>query len=147
MGSILLLSRVSRSYKEAQLYFFPVFILGLVPALAAMLPIPLRSAVVVVPIANLSVAVKEVLIGTFDWPMIVLAWVVTAGAASWISRVGVRVLSSERLITVSETDAVQFMGARLCLSGMFCAGLPSSGLCFSWSATTPKRRSSRPVVD
>jgi sodium transport system permease protein len=107
---LLLVSGLSRSYKEAQLYFFPVFILGLVPALAAMLPIPLRSAVVAVPIANLSVAVKEVLIGTFDWPMIALAWVVTAGAAAWISRVGVRVLSSERLITVSETDAVQFTG-------------------------------------
>jgi sodium transport system permease protein len=107
---LLLVSGLSRSYKEAQLYFFPVFILGLVPALAAMLPIPLRSAIAAVPIANLSVAVKEVLIGTFDWPMIVLSWVITAGAASWISRVGVRVLSSERMITASETDAVQFAG-------------------------------------
>ena len=108
---LLLVSGLSRSYKEAQLYFFPVFILGLVPALAALLPgsrcVP---RLLVVPIANLSVAVKEVLIGTFDWPMIVLAWVVTAGAAAWISRLGVRVLSSERMITASETDAVQFAG-------------------------------------
>ena len=107
---LLLVSGLSRSYKEAQLYFFPVFILGLVPALAAMLPIPLRSAISVVPVANLSVAVKEVLIGTFDWPMIALSWVITAGAAAWISRLGVRVLSSERLITANETDAVQFAG-------------------------------------
>jgi membrane protease YdiL (CAAX protease family) len=42
--------------------------------------------------------------------MMVLAWVITAGAAMGISRLGVRVLSSERLITANETDAVQFTG-------------------------------------
>ncbi len=107
---LLLVSGVAKSYKEAQLYFFPIFLLGLVPALAPLMPVPLRSAIVVVPVANLGIAAKEILIGTYDWPMIVLSWVITAGAAVWTSRMGVRVLSSERLISANEVDAVQFGG-------------------------------------
>ncbi len=108
---LLLVSGYARSYKEAQLYFFPVFLLGMVPALAPFLPgVTLRSAIVVVPVANLSVAVKEVLIGEFDWPMIVAAWVVTAMAALWTSRLAVRTLSTEKLITASEADSADLRG-------------------------------------
>jgi hypothetical protein len=71
---LLLVSGHARSYKEAQSYFFPVFLLGMLPGLAALLPgVPLRSAIVLVPIANISVAVKEILVGTIDWPFVVTA--------------------------------------------------------------------------
>ncbi len=108
---LLLTSGYARTYKEAQLYFFPVFLLGIVPTLAPFLPgLALRSAIVIVPVANLSVAVKEILIGTFDWPMIAAAWVVTAVAALWTSRLAVRALSTEKLITASEADSVDVRG-------------------------------------
>ncbi len=108
---LLLVSGHARTYKEAQLYFFPVFLVGIVPALAPFLPgLTLRSAIVIVPVANLSVAVKEILIGSFDWPMIVTAWVVTAIAALWTSRLAVRTLSTEKLITASEADGVDLKG-------------------------------------
>jgi sodium transport system permease protein len=108
---LLLVSGYARTYKEAQLYFFPVFLLGMIPALAPFLPgLTLRSAIVIVPVANLSVAVKEVLIGNLDWPMMALAWVVTALAALWTSRLAVRTLSVERLITASERDRADLTG-------------------------------------
>lgn len=110
-GILLLTSGYARSYKEAQLYFLPVFLLGLLPALAPMLPgIPLRSPIVIVPIANMSVAVKEVLIGTFDWPMIALGWLTTAGAAVWTVRATIRALAQERLVTAAEMDAAEQHG-------------------------------------
>lgn len=108
---LLLASGCAKSYKEAQLYFFPVLALGILPTLAPFLPgLPLRSAIVLVPVANVALAAKEILIGAFDWPMIALSWLVTLAAAVWTTRWSVRLLSRERLVTAQETDAVEFAG-------------------------------------
>jgi sodium transport system permease protein len=108
---LLLISGYARSYKEAQMYFLPAMLLGFLPALAPLLPgLSLRSAVVLVPIANLALAAKDILAGIFDWPMIVLSWLATAGAAVWTTRMGVRFLSAEKLITAADSDAVEFAG-------------------------------------
>lgn len=97
-GLLLVSSRV-RSYREAQLYLLPLFLGGLVPALAAFLPgLPLRSAVALVPVANVSVAVREVMAGRFDWPLIVLAATLTAAAAAWTTRVSTQALSDEEAL-------------------------------------------------
>ncbi len=108
---LLLVSGYARSYKEAQMYFLPTFFLGLLPALAPMLPgLPLRSAVVLVPVANIALAAKQILIGDYDWPMILLSWLVTAGAVVWATRLGVRFLSAEQLITKADVEASEFLG-------------------------------------
>jgi ABC-type Na+ efflux pump permease subunit/membrane protease YdiL (CAAX protease family) len=108
---LLLVSGRAKTYREAQMYFFPVFLLGLVPAVAPFVPdLSLRSATVLVPVANIALAAKEILVGTFDWPFIVAAWAITAGAAAWVSRSSVRALSAEQLITASEADVVDFQG-------------------------------------
>ena len=60
--------------------------------------------------ANIAVAVKDILTGSFDWPMIALAWLVTAGATVWTTRAGARFLLSERLITASDRDVVEATG-------------------------------------
>jgi sodium transport system permease protein len=100
----LLISGQAKSYKEAQMYFFPVFILGLVPALAPLLPgLTLRSVVVLVPIANIALSVREILIGNFDWPFVLLSWLLTLAAAGWTTSMTIRSLSNERLITSSES--------------------------------------------
>ncbi|MFO1476394.1 MAG: ABC transporter permease subunit [Verrucomicrobiota bacterium] len=110
-SALLLVSGYARSYKEAQLYFVPVFLLGLLPAVAPLLPgVSLRSAIILVPIANLALAVKDVLVGSFDWPFIALSWLVTAAAATALARAGVRLLSDERRLTASESDAVEARG-------------------------------------
>jgi len=99
----LLISGQARSYKEAQMYFFPVFVLGLVPALVPLLPgIALRSAIILVPIANVGLSVREILVGNFDWPAVLLSWLVTLAAAGWATSLTIRSLSNERLITSAE---------------------------------------------
>jgi sodium transport system permease protein len=108
---LLMLSAYAKSYKEAQLYFFPVYLLSLVPPLAAVLPgVSLRSAIVLVPLANVSVAVREILVGKFDWPMIILTFLLMSSAAFWTVRASGRLLSQERLITSSEADVADFAG-------------------------------------
>jgi len=104
---LLLTSGYAKTYKEAQLYFFPIFLLGMLPATASFLPgISLRSAVVLVPVANVAVAVKEILVGNFDWVMLGFTWAITAGAAIVMRRLAERTLSTERLIVPGAGDAM-----------------------------------------
>lgn len=112
VGSVLLLtSGYAKTYKEAQLFFTPVFLVGLTPALVPMLPgLSLHSAIVLVPIANIAMAAKEVLIGIFDWPMLALAWGITAAAAGFAMRLTIRTLSSERLVTSTDSDPAEALG-------------------------------------
>jgi sodium transport system permease protein len=108
---LLMLSAFAKSYKEAQLYFFPVYLLSWVPALAAVLPgISLRSAIILIPLANVSVAVREIMVGKFDWPMLACVFIVMSLAAAWAVRASARMLSKESLITAGETDAADIAG-------------------------------------
>ena len=110
-GALLLLSGYSKTYREYQIYYFPVFLLLLIPSAAAVLPgIDLRSAIAFVPIANVSVAVREVLVGEFDWLFLVASFAVTAGAAVYVSRLTAVTLSTERLITAAELEEADIKG-------------------------------------
>ena len=69
---LLLLSGYAKTYKEYQIYFFPVFLAFLVPSLAGTLPgMDLRSAIALVPIAGIGVAV--VLTLQLDTPTLFIA--------------------------------------------------------------------------
>ncbi|MEX2527902.1 MAG: CPBP family glutamic-type intramembrane protease [Gemmatimonadota bacterium] len=109
-GILLLTSAYARSYKEAQLLLTPV-LLGLVlPTMAPFLPdLSLRSAVILVPLANLSLAARDVLVGQPDWLAVAGAWLVTAGAAVWVTGRSVRALHDESVIT-GDTTREEFLG-------------------------------------
>ena len=108
---LLMISAYAKSYKEAQMYFFPVYLLGLVPSLAAVMPgISLRSAVAFVPIANVSVAAREILVGRPDIPMIVVTFAVMSIAAAYLIRASARMLSREDIIIISHSEPAEFLG-------------------------------------
>ncbi|MGE3840007.1 MAG: ABC transporter permease subunit [Vicinamibacterales bacterium] len=101
-GILVLLSGYSRSHREAQLYFLPVLLVSLLPASAAFLPAAsLRSLLLLVPIANVSVAVKDLLVGRIDWPLLAGAWIVNAVAAALTLQAAAKTLTAERLIVPS----------------------------------------------
>jgi sodium transport system permease protein len=110
-GVLLVTSAYAKSYKEAQLYLMPV-ILGLtVPALAPFLPeVTLSSAIVVVPLANIGIAARDVLIGQASWLAVGVSWLVTAGAAAYAMRLAVGALHDESLVTGADTDRAEFFG-------------------------------------
>lgn len=112
-GVLVLVSGYARSYREAQLYFLPVMLVGAIPAAAAFLPgISLRSAVALVPVANISVGVKEILVGRVDWLMLAVAWLVTATTAAATIRAAAQLLSTERLIVPTLSEARRDGGVR-----------------------------------
>jgi sodium transport system permease protein len=110
-ASILLLSSAyANSYKEAQLYMTPVLLGLLVPAFVPMLPdISLPSAIVVVPVANLAVAVRDVLVGQVHGPSLAASWAITAAAAAWVTSRCVRALHDEKVVT-GDTTRAEFLG-------------------------------------
>lgn len=111
VGGLLLLSSAwSRSYKEAQLLFTPVLLLLLVPSLASLLPdLSPRSILVLVPLANLSVGVRDLLAGQGDLPALTATWGVNALAAVWVLRATVRTLEDEGRLT-SDLSRAEFVG-------------------------------------
>lgn len=105
---LLLTSGLATSYKEAQLYFFPTFLLTLAPALASFLPgLELRSPIALVPIAGVAVGIKDILIGAADVPLLVATWLVNAVAAFAAALAVERTLTSERLILSAAEPAAE----------------------------------------
>lgn len=110
-SALLLTSGLARSCKEAQLYFFPLLLVGMMPALVPCLPgLSLHSAIVLVPVANIAVAARDILVGSFDWPMIAISWLVTAATAAGVTRLSVKFLSAERLIAPVDNDDDEYKG-------------------------------------
>jgi sodium transport system permease protein len=112
IGSVLLMiSAYAKSYKEAQMYFFPVYLLGLIPALASVLPgISLRSAIAFVPLANVSVASREILMGRPDPIMILVTFGVMVFAATYLMRASARMLAREDIILPAHYEPAEFLG-------------------------------------
>lgn len=107
-GALLLLSGRVDGYKDFQIAFFPVMLAFVALAAPAALPgMELRSAIALVPVAGLGVAVREVMVGERDWLFLGIAWLSSGGAAYLLTRLAERGLSTERLIggaTLSEHD-------------------------------------------
>jgi sodium transport system permease protein len=110
-AALLLLSGAAKSYKEYQVYFFPVFVVFTVPSLAAALPgIELRSVIAFMPLAGIAVAVKEILVGRIDLPFQVFAFVSTGILALWLTIKTEASLSNEKLISGSDLDEADLVG-------------------------------------
>ncbi|MEJ2203576.1 MAG: ABC transporter permease subunit [Gemmatimonadota bacterium] len=110
-NALLLLSGYAKSYKEYQIYFFPLLLAFLAPSVAGVLPgMDLHSAVALVPVAGISVAVREIMLGEYDWIFLVLAQISTSLAALWAARLTERTLSTERLISHADLDEADLLG-------------------------------------
>jgi sodium transport system permease protein len=109
--ALLLVSGLARTYREYQLYFFPAFLILLVPSAVGFLPgLELDSAVILVPVANVALAVRDVLAGRPDLPLVFLSAVITGGAAAVLGRFVESTLSTERLLGDSAADRAEVRG-------------------------------------
>lgn len=98
-GALLFLSGRVDGYKDFQIAFFPVMLAFVALAAPAALPgMELRSAIALVPVAGLGVAVREVMVGERDWLFLALAWLSSGGTAYLLTRLAEQGLSTERLI-------------------------------------------------
>ncbi len=108
---LLIISAYAKSYKEAQMYFFPVYLASMIPSLASVMPgVSLRSAIALVPLANVSVAAREILMGRPDAIMILVTFAVMTLTAAYLMRASARPLSREDIVIPAHVEASEFLG-------------------------------------
>ena len=77
-SALLSVSLFAKSYKEAQSYVSPLMFVVILPAMVSFIPgIELNWGLAFVPIVNISLAAREVLLGTFRWGFIGLIFLST----------------------------------------------------------------------
>ena len=81
---LLFISARSSSFKEAQLFFFPLFLIAFALSLSGMMPgLVSRSVISLIPLAGPGVLIPEILAGRFDLVM-VLVQVAVHGVATYL---------------------------------------------------------------
>lgn len=92
---MLSISIYAKNFKEAQSYISPLSFVGMLPAIVAILPgIELTWKTALIPVSNISLAIKELVKGTVDYSMVgviflstaVLAGVCIAFCISWFQK-------------------------------------------------------------
>lgn len=89
-SALLSVALFAKTYKEAQSYITPLMFLVILPAMISFLPgFELDWGMVFIPIVNISLASKEVLMGTYKWGFILLIFVSTfiyAGLSIFVTK-------------------------------------------------------------
>ncbi len=98
-SALLSVALFAKSYKEAQSYVSPLMFVVILPAMVSFIPgIELNWALSFVPIVNISLATREVLLGTFHWEQIALIFVSTIIYASFSIFVTKRLFEKEGVL-------------------------------------------------
>jgi len=89
----------AKSYKEAQSYITPLMFLVILPAMISFLPgFELDWRLVFIPIVNVSLAAKEVLMGSYQWGFILLIFISTLIYAGFSIFVTKRLFEKEEVL-------------------------------------------------
>ena len=80
---LITISTFAKSYKEAQTYITPLIFLIIIPAIMAIIPgIELTPKLALVPVLNVSLLCKELVIGTYHWNYIAIIFTSTCAYAA-----------------------------------------------------------------
>jgi sodium transport system permease protein len=94
-ATLVAISLMARSYKEAQSYTGPIMLAAIVPAIASILPgIELNPALALIPVLNVSLVSKELLSGSLPWASIAVVFISTSFYAA--IALGIAVLQFQR---------------------------------------------------
>jgi len=89
----------AKTNKEAQSYIMPLMFLVIIPAVAAMLPgIDLTPKLALVPILNVSLLCKELVIGTYHWNYIAIIFTSTCLYAAFALFLAVKMFQRESVL-------------------------------------------------
>jgi sodium transport system permease protein len=98
-SALLSVALFAKSYKEAQSYISPLMFVVILPAMVSFIPgIELNWGLAFVPIVNISLASREVLLGTFRWEFIILIFLSTFIYASFSIFVTKRLFEKEDVL-------------------------------------------------
>jgi len=96
---LITISTFAKSYKEAQSYIMPLIFIVIIPAIAAMLPgVELNPKLALVPILNVSLLCKELVIGTYHWNYIAIIFASTCVYASAALFIAIKMFQRESVL-------------------------------------------------
>jgi len=96
---LLMIASFAKSYKEAQSYVMPLMFMVIIPAIAAMLPgVDLTAKLAFVPILNVSLLCKELVIGTYHWNLIAIIFTSTCAYAAIALFLAVKMFQRESVL-------------------------------------------------
>ena len=96
---LLTIASFAKSYKEAQSYIMPMMFIVIIPAIAAMLPgVDLTPKLALVPILNVSLLCKELVIGTYHWNFIAIIFTSTCAYAAFALFLAVKMFQRESVL-------------------------------------------------
>lgn len=108
---LLYISTRSTSFKEAQLFFFPTFLVAFALSLAGLMPALVgRSIVSLVPVAGAGVAVPELLAGRIDLPVLATVIVVHLLSGYLLLRSTVHHMESEGFLDGGGSGSAEEFG-------------------------------------
>jgi sodium transport system permease protein len=94
----LTIASFAKTYKEAQTYLVPLIFIVIIPAIAAMAPIDLDAKLALVPILNVSLLCKELVIGTYHWNLIAIIFTSTCAYAAFALFLAVKMFQRESVL-------------------------------------------------
>jgi sodium transport system permease protein len=98
-SALLSVALFAKSYKEAQSYVTPLMFVVILPAMVSFLPgFELDWRLALIPVVNISMATKEVLLGTYKWSFILLIFISTFIYAGFSIFVTKRLFEKEEVL-------------------------------------------------
>ena len=98
-AALITIATFAKTNKEAQSYIMPLMFLVIIPAVAAMLPgIDLTPKLALVPILNVSLLCKELVIGTYHWNYIAIIFGSTCLYAAFALFLAVKMFQRESVL-------------------------------------------------
>jgi sodium transport system permease protein len=94
----LTIASFAKTYKEAQTYLVPLIFVVIIPAIAAMAPIDLDAKLALVPVLNVSLLCKELVIGTYHWNYIAIIFTSTCAYAALALFLAVKMFQRESVL-------------------------------------------------
>ena len=96
---LITIATFAKTNKEAQGYIMPLMFLVIIPAIAAMLPgIDLTPKLALIPILNVSLLCKELVIGTYHWNYIAIIFTSTCIYAAFALFLAVKMFQRESVL-------------------------------------------------
>ncbi len=96
---LITIATFAKSYKEAQSYITPLIFIVVLPAIAAMIPtIELDPKLALIPVLNVSLLCKELVIGTYHWNYIALIFASTCVYAAVALFLAVKMFQRESVL-------------------------------------------------
>jgi sodium transport system permease protein len=93
------IATMAKSYKEAQSYVTPLFLVAILPAMVSLLPgVKLNPGMALIPIVNFSLLIKELILGDWAWTSFILSVLSNLIYAAIAFTAAVMVFKNERIL-------------------------------------------------